>query len=365
MNKLLNISLKLKALAAATILSLLLTAISIFYWIRIENNQHTELQKILQSESNKVTELLANQFTTFDLVARSVKGFIEGSEDVTDDEFRTFISSLDLINMAPGIQGVGLSWLYVNLDFDEELARITTRNFQNNQSDAWSKNYAPIIYMEPQYFNGIMVGHNILSNISNKNAAQLSSNLNILAASDRITIQYDAKINSKHYYNLFFPIYSSLEKSQKTIVTEKNLLGWVLINFSLEELLQPITQTLQDELQIRYIENTENDEEEILIAYMNGFQIDDQKLLTDKTQSIKKITNFAARNWSFEINASNQFINKYLKNSHTWIAISGILLGASLGFITYLIMTALSVSLMSSATLRILPVISKAKRSAR
>lgn len=340
MNKLLNLSLKLKALSAATAISLLLSGVSIFYWIRIENNQQTELQKILQSEANKVSELFANQFTTFDIVARSVKGFIEGSEDVTEDEFRTFVSSLDLENMAPGIQGVGLSWLFVNLDFDNDLARITTRNLQQNLPDAWSKNYAPIIYMEPQYFNGIKIGHNILANINSKNAAQLSSNLNKLAASDRITIQYDKNSNSKHYYNLFFPIFSNLEKYQKEYNTDKHLLGWVLITFSLEELLQPITETLQDELQIRYIENTENGEEKILIAYVNGFKIDDQQLLSDKTHSIKATTNFAAKNWSFEINASNQFISNYLKNSHTWIAISGILLGASLGFITYLMMTA-------------------------
>lgn len=340
MNKLLNLSLKLKALSAATAVSLLLSAVSIFYWIRIENNQQTELQKILQSEANKVTELLTNQFTTFDLVARSVKGFIEGSEDVTDDEFRAFITSLDLVNMAPGIQGVGLSWLYVNFDFDDELARITTRNLQHNQFDAWSKNYAPIIYMEPQYFNGIKAGHNLLANINNKNAAQLSSNLNKLAASDRITIHHDTKANSKNYYNLFLPIFANQNTPQKENNIEKNLLGWVLITFSLEELLQPITQTLQDELQIRYIENIENGEEKILIAYMNGFKVDDQALLSEKNHSIKATKNFAAKNWSIEINASNQFVNKYLKNSHTWIAISGILLGASLGLITYLMMTA-------------------------
>lgn len=344
MNKLLNLSLKLKALSAAIAVSLILSAVSIFYWIRIENNQQAELQKILRFEANKVDELLDNQFTTFDLVARSVKGFIEGSEDVTEDEFRAFIKSLDLVNMSPAIQGVGLSWLYVNLDFSNELARITTRNLQHKQSDAWSKNYAPIIYIEPQYFNGVKIGHNILANINNQNAVQLSSNLNKLAASDRIKIQNNSKTNSKYYYNLFLPIFSNQNQnqnqSQKSNNLEDNLLGWVLITFSLEELLEPIIETLQDELQIRYIENIENGEDQILIAYINGFRIDDQKHFFDKTHSIKTITNFAAKNWSFEINASNQFIKKYLKNSHTWIAISGILLGASLGFIIYLMMTA-------------------------
>lgn len=340
MNQFLKRSLKLKALAAAVTVSLLLSAISIFYWARVEHDQQIQLQKVLQSEAHKVTELFANQFNTFDLVARSVKGFIEGSEDVTYEEFQTFITSLDLKKMAPGIQGVGLSWLFIKLDFQEKLARITSRTLPDYNSDAWSKYYAPIIYMEPDHFNVNKVGHNILANSKNRTAAYRSDRVDQLSASQRIASPHDAKNKKNFHYNLFLPIYASAEYSNNSSQAENNLLGWIVLTFSLEESLKPIIHNLSDELELRYQEIAENEKDNLLIAYMNGVKADNPSSLAESIHSIKQTVNHAGKDWYFEINPSQNFVNQYLKKTHTWIAIAGTLLGASLGFIIYLMMTA-------------------------
>ena len=98
-----------KALAVAVLAALVASLIPALYWVSRNQLANQDLRSTIMLESSHIKYLLANQFNSFELIARSVKGFIDGSENVNSGEFKAFVNSLNLRSISPGLQGVGFA----------------------------------------------------------------------------------------------------------------------------------------------------------------------------------------------------------------------------------------------------------------
>lgn len=336
MNKFIRRRFKIKSLAVAMCVSILFFSLTFLYWSRTENNQNDELKSTIKSESIKVNELILNQFRTFDLVARSVKGFIEGSEDVTSDEFKSFVAAIDVANVAPGLQGVGVAWIFQNIGSVEDSSRISTKNNYDNLSNDFYIDFAPLVYMEPKEFNGKKIGQNIFSDKNNKEAAELSNFTNTVIGTKK-NIEKDKSLDKDGYkYNLFLPIYSESENSNNN----KRLLGWVVLSIDIEEVLKPITSTIISELQLRFQDRIEQEINFFTDKYYSNLDNSNNLNFREKQFSYVQEINYAGQHWMLTIDPSPELISRYKNNTHTLIAIVGLLLSASIGVIVYLMMAA-------------------------
>src|SRR5690606_10404204 len=123
--------------------------------------------------------LLQNQFNGFELIARSVKGFIEGSKSISAHEFHVFVDSLNLQSISPGLQGVGFArWI----SGDDAAARAQDELRSKQGSTAFTLKpaglrpaYAPIVFMEPRKGNEHSIGFDIYSNEEARYSADWAS----------------------------------------------------------------------------------------------------------------------------------------------------------------------------------------------
>lgn len=330
---------EVKAFAAAVIVALLAFGICLAYWLRVEDAQRRDLDATLRQEAQQASVLLVNQFNAFDLVARSVKGFIEGSEAVTAEEFKSFTASLNLPHVTPGLHNVGVAWLVSSTDAVERSSQLLLKKSPLETGPAGSE-YAPLLYMAPAQSISRTIGQDILADPLSRVPARMAAETRQLVAGGKTQLTDPADGIQHLGYTLFLPVYEPSDTTEGAAAWPQGPEGWVVLSFRLADLLAPLGKSLQSGLQLRFMDGAQ-DGLQVLSAYANGEPVAlAQAAMTGAQYSIREVTRFAGRDWVFHVDAPSSFIAQYMGNSHSWIAMAGCLLGICMGMIAYLLMTA-------------------------
>lgn len=329
----------IKSLIVAMLTTLVASLIPAIYWL--SRNQLTEnnLRVAITRESEGLKYLLQNQFNGFELIARSVKGFIEGSEEVTADEFKAFVQALKLQTVAPGLQGVGLSRLVTGED-----SLLRAQNFLRKEqgSNIYTINppglrqeYAPIIFMEPMKGNEKSIGFDILSSPVAKNAAALSSETGNLISTTKISLVQDDPGKKAPGFVLYLAVRN---RYPGELGIESKLSGWVDIPFRFLDVIQPISDNIPPGLQLIFYEEDPLGKPLFLHGFSNDSLREGNTIAASKFSRTDHLY-FAGRKWYFNITPTAWYIQNNFTSAHHWIAAIGILLSISLGVIIFLIIT--------------------------
>jgi len=244
-----------KALAAALLATALAAVLPAIYWVSRNQLADQDLRSAVAMESSDIKYLLQNQFNGFELIARSVRGFIDGSENVTAQEFHVFIDSLNLQTIAPGLQGVGyVRWVAGNNAAARAQQLLETKQGSDRYAirppgvrDA----YAPIVFMEPRNGNEQSIGFDVFSVPQARISAEQASETGDLIATEKITLVQDGPQRSVAGFVLYLAVYTpDPEDSGGPEV----LRGWVDLPFRLVDVLQPIAESLEPGLQLVFYE---------------------------------------------------------------------------------------------------------------
>nr|WP_255662667.1 EAL domain-containing protein [Acidovorax sp. D4N7] len=290
-------------------------------------------------QSSNIKYLLQNQFNGFELIARSVKGFIDGSENVTAQEFHVFIDSLNLQMISPGLQGVG----YVRWVTGEDAPARALELVRSKQgSSAYSirpagerPSYAPIIFMEPVKGNEHAIGFDIFSVPEARLSAELARETGDLISTESIPLVQDATQRKLPGFVLYL---AAFIPGPAQVAELQELRGWVDLPFRLDDVLAPIAKTLEPGLQLVFFErqNSKN------VLFSHGFppgasaaNASAEELEFSRTDYLA----FAGRRWYFQVIPTEAYLENKHKSTHHWIASIGILLSASLGLILFLLLT--------------------------
>ncbi|WP_159917474.1 EAL domain-containing protein [Pantoea sp. 18069] len=328
-----------KALAVAVFAALVAALIPALYWLSRNQLVNQDLRSAITLESSHIKYLLENQFNSFELIARSVKGFIDGSENVTSDEFKIFVTSLNLHSISPGLQGVGFARLVTGKNA-EARAKALLRSEQGSNSyqikPLGSRAvYAPIIFMEPREGNEKTIGFDIFSVEEARNSAKLAGETGDLIASQKLTLVQDAPGKNVAGFVLYLAIYMP---GRMDIGSEEMVRGWVDLPFRLVDVFQPIAKNLAPGLELAFYEKEAFDDAAIAHRFLNGAMLEGRHL--EETRfSRADYVDFGGRKWYFRITPTQAYVARNQTSTHHWIASTGILLSFSLGVILFLLLT--------------------------
>lgn len=333
-----------KALAIAAITALLAMCIPVSYWIARNQLVEQEVRSAIAVEVDNVKSLLRNEFNGFDLITRSVKGFLDGSQEVTASEFRAFVRSLNLQEISPGLQGVGFAKLRSGRNEQDSampLFRAPPGLEMRDAAPAGVRGlHAPIMFMEPLEANRNSIGFDIFTVERARAAAELAGETGDLIASEKISLVQDAAAAPVAGFVLYLAVYrggSRLEAPEAQEASE-TLSGWVDVPFRLADVLQPIAASLPPGLQLVFFEKEAAGSEVLLHGFLYGATIDATRIV-DSDFSSSDYLYFGGRKWHFRIDPTTNYIAAQHTATHHWIAATGALLSISLGCIVFLILT--------------------------
>jgi len=328
-----------KALTVAVATTLVAALLPAIYWLSRNQLADQDLRSAIAMESSNIKYLLQNQFNGFELIARSVKGFVDGSDNVTKQEFHLFIDSLNLHTISPGLQGVGyVRWV----TGDDALAR-AQELLQSKQgsSDYAIKPegvraaYAPIVFMEPRKGNENSIGFDIYSVPEARNSADLARETGDLISTEKINLIQDVGNRKLPGFVLYLAVFMP---GPSQVAEMQHLRGWVDLPFRLVDVLAPIAQNLGPGLQLVFFEKQDSS----ATLFSHGFP-PGASLATAKAEELEfsktDYLAFAGRRWYFQVIPTEAYLERKHKSTHHWIASIGFLLSASLGLILFLLLT--------------------------
>ena len=342
-----------RALAAALLTTLAAAVLPAIYWVSRNQLAEQDLRSAISMESSNIKYLLQNQFNGFELIARSVKGFMEGSDNVSAQEFHVFIESLGLSSISPGLQGVGFA-RWISGDDAAAQAQALLRDKHGGNRYAIKpfgvrQAYAPIIFMEPAQGNDKSIGFDILTVDEARNSALLASETGDLIATEKITLVQDDPDKVVAGFVLYLSAYMTNPEAGGAQV----LRGWVDLPFRLVDVLQPIARNLEPGLQLVFYENEASGQALFTHGFAQGASAQGASAqgasaqggsapggdLAQSRYEKSDYLDFAGRKWPFKIIPAPSYVERKQKSSHHWVAGIGLLLSASLGLILFLLLT--------------------------
>ncbi len=92
----------------APLLTATLLSFTYLYWAHEEGVAQEQQRQTFDQAADRITSRLAERMAAYEIVLHGLKGFLDGSDSVSNEEFRTYVDALQLPLKRPGLQGVAI-----------------------------------------------------------------------------------------------------------------------------------------------------------------------------------------------------------------------------------------------------------------
>lgn len=298
--------------------------------------------KHLAKEFNFTTEQIANNIYSriygYEIAMRGVKAYFQGSDRVTSNEFRKYISDLQIDKAKSGIQGVGLVELVSNSD-----KAVHIQNQPNHQHKSYQIRpegqrdfYAPIVKMEPLNDENMKaIGFDVLTNPAAKFAMEQSRDNNSITITSPITLVQDADKNNSFAFVMYLPIYKSGELIETISQRRIAIQSWVDVPFRINDLMSGLKGEIPNDVIIEIYDGSAATENKLMYQSHQGMD-------TSSTQknplSLVKTLKVGGRTWTLMTRVTYNYEKRIVNQNNSDIVLfSGIAFATLIAWITWLL----------------------------
>lgn len=290
------------------------------------NNEVSRLQLAIENKINLYVALL-----------KGGRGFIESNREITRENFKEYIQSLDLGNNYSGVQGIG----YVKIVTPNERETLTSKmksegyeNFQIFPTEE-KDSYRVVVYLEPlNERNEKAIGFDMSSEIIRREALDRARDSGEAATSGKINLTHDDPTNAQSGFFIYLPIYKQSDKLNSSSERSQNLTGYIYSPFNAGDFLREIQRDKSASDVLLKIYDGESHPNNLLTQSLefpeSGFSSQ-----LEETYSTKKEVNVAGRKWIIEYNSLPAFAAQSSLGWSPLIFIIGILFSFALFGMTY------------------------------
>jgi signal transduction histidine kinase len=216
-------------------------AITFFSWSTAKNSIKTEQITALEQNNNLLASHVSESVNNYEDLLRGAAGFIESSNSVTREEWKSYVAAYEVNERYSGIQAIG----YV-----ENVSQDRKEEFVASMRLSWDQSYdifppssaaiqIPIVYVEPENEkNSVAPGFDMYSEPIRQAAMDEARDSGKAVVSDAITLIQDWQEPRPYAgFLVFLPVYE--RKSELVTVDDRRLQskGFVYIAFRLDKLI--------------------------------------------------------------------------------------------------------------------------------
>ena len=316
-------------LLVACALTLLMLSVTALYWQAQERQVTHRLSQDFQRTVDRIVDSIDDRMDAYELVLRGVKGFFDGSQNISQKEFQTYIETLRLEDTKPGLQGVSLiRWLHSSEAQPPNIFPSGTRAY-----------YAPIVYIEPlTEENQRAVGFDIATRPQSWEALQRTLDNGESAITSKLMFAQDIGRSSSAQAStalvLYLPLYVRNTEIETLAQRRAALRGWVSVQFRMQALMQGLTQKIDSDIDLRIYDGEVADATELLYSTLPAAQTQPPPPL----QATRQLR-LGGRSWTLLLQPRAAFIAEHGRSAHGWIAVMGAISSLLLGVLAWLLLT--------------------------
>ncbi len=329
---------RLKAAVFAFVTALALGVLPLAYWFNRSERVDRELSHQIEHSVDEVSSHLLLKLKAIELVLRGVRGFVEGSDVVTADEFHAFVAALQIDQTASGLLSVSFVPAVSDADLERFLADVGPTKgavaFQM-RPPGHREVYAPVLFVEPaQPHNTAIIGLDVLTLPVAREAALRARESAGVSLSRRLsTADYVGDLgDGATAFVMYLPIF-------KGTPLKSPFLGWAGARFRFQDIVQKQGQLLHPGLHLQVFEGDQQTPESLLFGLLDAAPAAFAPRAA-APHVVEGQLAFGGQHWTYTVMPTAHYLATHQDRLHHWLATLGMLLSLAAGLIVWLLMTA-------------------------
>lgn len=316
-----------------TVLVICLISTSLFtYFIHstIQANQKIKFE----AKSNQISDAIHDRFSIYVSALYGGRGLFEASVFVDRNEFKEYVSSLNIQENYPGIQGIGFSLYIPNAELQAHEEVIQQEGFPDYtvRPPGVRAEYTSIIYLEPfDVRNRQAFGFDMFQETTRNEAMSRARDTGDAALTGKVTLVQEIDQDVQAGFLVYVPVYKKDMPTETVEERQRALFGYVYSPFRMNDFMKGI-----DSSDLKYV-NVE-------VFNSNGDFGESNRMFgkIGKSESLIKIETFifGGNTWTIRYSTDPNFeIDAIYRYTPLMVALAGGLLSFALFFLVYSVKT--------------------------
>lgn len=222
-----------------------------------------------ENQSQQLKTAIEERLLNYEQVLAGSAGLFAVADLVGRDDWRTYVSKLDIERYYPGIQGIGFTEKVTEGGVAEHIEKIRSQGLPNYLlSPTGSRHeYHPVVFLEPATQNNRRAfGYDAFGDSAHRKAMEKARDSGQAAMTGKVVLVQEKVDESQAGFVMYFPVY----QSDKTLITTDDrratLNGFVFSAFRMNNLMDGIVGLIAPFLDVRIYDSDVMIDERLMYA---------------------------------------------------------------------------------------------------
>ncbi len=313
--------------------------VTLVLWRDAQQHQTDDLSAKFETAADQAANNILSHLNTYETIMRGVKGYIDGSDEVTAEEFRTFVQALKLQESKTGVLGIGIVKLVPNIDKAKHIAEVRKLGLPSYdiKPDGQRDAYAPIVRIEPMTPENInALGLDALTVPAARRAMQRARDLNVVAITSHFTLAQDSDNSNVSGFVMYLPLFKHGVKLDTLSARLNAIEGWVDVPFRVSDIMNSLKGQFAQDIVLEIYDGREISDQ--LLMYHSDNQTSKSRLAAGMLQTQRKL-DFAGSTWMMLANTTPEFVDRVSNSNQSKIIVPvGLVLSLTLAMLCWVLM---------------------------
>ncbi|MCA9308941.1 CHASE domain-containing protein [Candidatus Saccharibacteria bacterium] len=200
-------------------------------WRGARNDVTNNANLQFETEINKIEGLITQRLSSYANSLLGANSLISASEEVTRDEWRSYVDGLQIAKNYPGNQGIGYSVVVPAAErqsFEEGVQSEGFPDFEINPVEPERELYTSILYLEPfDERNQRAFGYDMFSEQTRRTAMSAARDTGDVALSGKVTLLQETNADVQAGFLIYTPVYKKGVQVNNQVQRRANIEGYV------------------------------------------------------------------------------------------------------------------------------------------
>jgi CHASE1-domain containing sensor protein len=223
------------------LLASLLITFNAWYFARSETTKRAQARFDFRVKTIEMG--IYERLQAYEFLLRGGSGLFATSDEVTREDWRTYVTKLQINQYYPGIQGVGFSKHILTSEKAAHIRQIRGEGFPQYtiKPDGERPEYTSIIFLEPfDWRNQRAFGYDMFSEPTRKEAMIRARDTGIAALSGKVTLVQETVKDIQAGFLIYLAVYRKGEPQETPEQRRKALMGYVYSPFRMNDFMKGI-----------------------------------------------------------------------------------------------------------------------------
>ncbi|WP_425316808.1 CHASE domain-containing protein [Stutzerimonas chloritidismutans] len=243
--------------------------VQLVVWQSLRTNEDRAARQQFQMLGEKVTEAIRKRLRDHEQILLGGAGLFDAVENVSREQWRTYVERLLLPDRYPGIQGVGFSQAIPQAERDAHVAHMRAQGYPDYDIHPPGQRelYTSIVYLEPFLRRNLAAfGYDMYSEPTRRRAMQRAAQLGETSITGKVTLLQETHGKVQAGVLLYVPVYRPSAPLTTPEQRMQALRGFVYSPYRVEDLMRGILRAADLPLALHIYASPGEEPEHLLYA---------------------------------------------------------------------------------------------------